>query len=272
MLVRLSGGPEDAAVLRPAGDLAAVFGAHVRCVHVPAEPPPIAELAGTVDWKGFRPAPDEARERRAGAARRAFNTWRTELGWPVSGDTTAGGVTVGYQDIDGDEATILAERARVADLAVLARPDGLAPLFVFDSLLSGSGRPLLMVPPAPQRPMRGAVVAWNGSVQAARALAAGVPLMQALGGDVTVLCVAERKWKGAASDAVSYLGWHGIAASVAEPSAEHVGTQLLSIARDRDAGLIVSGAYSHSRFRQILFGGVTGHLVEHTDVAILFAG
>lgn len=272
ILAPLGGTSDDAAVLDQAGDIAALFGAHVACVHVPAEPPPIADLAGTVEWKGFRPAPDEARDRRAGAARAAFNAWRTARGWPVSGDPAAAGVTAGYAELDGDEAAILAERARVADLIVVAKPGGLAPLFVFDSLLTGSGRPLLMASPGSPRPMRGAVVAWNGSVQAARAIAAGVPLIRALGGEVTVLCVAERNRKGSAADAVSYLRWHGIAAVTAQPTDEHVGAQLLAIARDRGAGLVVSGAYSHSRLRQLLFGGVTGYLVENADIAVLFAG
>lgn len=274
ILARLSGHPDDSAVLRHAGDLAAAFGAHVGCVHVPSEPPPMAELAGegTSDWRGFKPPKDEARDERAGAARRAFNAWRTEHGWPVSGDAGIASVTVGYGDIDGDEAIVLTERARVADLAILARPDGLASLLVFDSLLAGSGRPMLMVPPATPSQMRGAVVAWNGSLQSSRALGASVPFLQAFGGDVAILSVAERNRRATAADAVAYLRWHGIEAMIATPTTENVGVQLLALAHERGAGLIVSGAYSHGRLRQLLFGGVTAHLVERADVAVLFAG
>ncbi|MCC6737040.1 MAG: universal stress protein [Bauldia sp.] len=271
ILARLSGGPEDAGVLGHAGDLAAAFGAHVNCLHVPSEPPDMAELTGAPAFKGFGRRPDHDRDTRSAAARQAFNAWRQQRGWPVSGDPAAGVVTVGYGERDGDEATILAERARVADLVAIARPDALAALFVFDSLLSGGGRPLLMVPPHPARAMRGAVVAWNGSVQAARALGAGVPLLRALGGNVTVLCVAERDRQGSAADAVTYLRWHGIEAAIAEPTTEPVGAQLLALARDRDAGLLVSGAYSRSRLRQLLFGGVTGYLAEHADIPVLLA-
>jgi len=179
---------------------------------------------------------------------------------------------VGYADLDGDEATVLTERARVADLVILARPDGLASLFVFDSLLSGGGRPMLMVPPGAPAKTGGAVVAWNGSLQSARALGAAIPLLRASGGEVAILCVAERNRRAVASEAVEYLRWHGIAATVPAPTAEHVGAQLLELAHERGAGLIVSGAYSHSRLRQLLFGGVTAHLVERADIPVLFAG
>ncbi|MCW5715028.1 MAG: universal stress protein [Bauldia sp.] len=275
ILASLSGRSGDSVVLQHAAELARTFGAHVGCVHVPSEPPPIAELAGkdaASAWRGFKPPRDEARDERAAAARRAFNMWRTEHGWPVSGDAALASVTVGYSDIDGDEATILTERARVADLAVLVRPDGLAALFVFDSLLAGSGRPMLMVPTAAAPTGQGAVVAWNGSLQSARALGAAVPLLRAFGGEVAILCVAERNRKATATDAVGYLHWHGIEATIAPPTTENVGVQLLALARARQAGLIVSGAYSHSRLRQLLFGGVTAHLVERADVPVLFAG
>lgn len=275
IMARLGGRPEDSAVLHHAGALATLFGAHVNCVHVPAEPPPIATLAGEgapPDSWGFQPVSSHARDERAAAARHSFNAWRTGNAWPVSGDPAASSVTVGYADLDGDEPSILAERARLADLTVLARPEGLVSLFVFDSLLSGSGRPVLMVPPAPAGPAPGAVVAWNGSIQSARALAAGIPLMQAAGGEVAILSVAERNRHAAASDAVAFLRWHGIDATIATPTEGDVGTQLLTLARQRGAGLMVSGAYSHGRLRQLLFGGVTAHLVQHADLPILFAG
>lgn len=273
ILVRLSGRVDDGSVLGRAADLARTFGAHVGCVHVPSEPPPIADLAGGgSNWRGF-PAPgDDASEVRAAQARRSFNDWRTEHGWAVSGDARTAAVTVGYADLDGDEATVLTERARVADLVILARPDGLASLFVFDSLLSGGGRPMLMVPPGAPAKTGGAVVAWNGSLQSARALGAAIPLLRASGGEVAILCVAERNRRAVASEAVEYLRWHGIAATVPAPTAEHVGAQLLELAHERGAGLIVSGAYSHSRLRQLLFGGVTAYLVERADIPVLFAG
>ncbi len=132
------------------------------------------------------------------------------------------------------------------------------------------GQNLLVPLPHSRNPSSSPAPPWFR--EQALAARAAIPLLQASGGGVAILCVAERNRRAVASEAVEYLRWHGIDATVAAPTAEHVGAQLLAFAHERGAGLIVSGAYSHSRLRQLLFGGVTGHLVERADLPVLFAG
>ena len=119
-----------------------------------------------------------------------------------------------------------------------------------------------------------ALVAWNGSIEATRAVTAGLDLIKAMG-KVRVLSVKEGKREAhPASDLTHFLAWHGVAASVGEPPADaHKATaeHFLNAAREANATLIVMGAYSHGRLRQLVLGGVTSHMNDAADLPVLMA-
>jgi nucleotide-binding universal stress UspA family protein len=123
--------------------------------------------------------------------------------------------------------------------------------------LFDTGRPVLLAPPAaPAQFPQWAVIAWNGSAQAARAAAAAVPLLRQAQG-VTILVGSQER--GIAADyIVDYLTGHGIEPEVgsfrsAGLTARARGRALLAATRDLDAGLLVTGAYGESQ-RNSIFG------------------
>ena len=69
----------------------------------------------------------------------------------------------------------------------------------------------------------------------------------------------------------AYLRWHEIYAETQlfKPQTKDVGAGLLGAARDFGADLLCMGAYSHSRLRQLILGGVTRHVLENSDMPVL---
>lgn len=182
-------------------------------------------------------------------------------------------------DVDGG----MAVQARYADLVLVGqtdysvftpgRPDDLP-----EYLLLECGRPVLVVPYAACRlDLRGeALVAWDGSVEATRAISGALPLLRAAQ-RVTVLTFdGERAWPNPATDPGSlmadYLRRHGIHARMGRrPGTPHVAEALLAEAEHVDAGLLVMGAYGHSHFRELLLGGVTARILRTMTLPVLLS-
>jgi len=103
-----------------------------------------------------------------------------------------------------------------------------------------------------------AMVAWNGSPEASRALCNAVPLL-ALASRVTIVEVTEDHSGFPALEAAQYLGYHDIKAEVREhPKAEDSTSDALRRAAvEIEASYIVMGSYGHSRLHERVFGGVT---------------
>jgi nucleotide-binding universal stress UspA family protein len=165
-------------------------------------------------------------------------------------------------------------RDRAADLVIVGG-DGSAILDPFaiagpSDLVLQAGRPVLVVPAAVKwLDLRSALVAWKDCPEARRAVADAVPLL-GKAREVRVAGIAEEEGGQAAvrhrvEDVVGRLSRHGIVARAQTP--ERCGNavvQLDRIAADTGAGIVVAGAYGHSRFREWVLGGVTQHLVAQT--------
>jgi nucleotide-binding universal stress UspA family protein len=170
----------------------------------------------------------------------------------------------------------LARDSAFADLIVIGRPGprSEAPAALVDAALFGTGHPVLIAPPvAPSRLAGAVLVGWNPTVQAERAVVRALPFLQKAE-RVVVLAVATGTRQGpSAAEAVRYLAWHGVKAAVREipPEDRPVGETLLAEARAMGADLLVMGAYSHSRLREMILGGVTRHVLEHAELPVLMA-
>lgn len=148
----------------------------------------------------------------------------------------------------------------LADLVVVSRSSGLAG----DLALTGSS-PVLALPDdtALKLPLGTVCIAWDGGSEAARALKAAVPLL-ANARDVRVLTVASDKANGfPPTEALRYLARHGVKAELAELNCGNSVEETIAneVARV-GAGLLVMGAYGHSRLREFLFGGVTRFFLD----------
>nr|WP_229417552.1 universal stress protein [Pseudoduganella buxea] len=186
--------------------------------------------------------------------------------------------------IDDQEADGLVARAACCDLAVLGQSSH-APavpgsrLDLAEHVLLRSGRPVLVLPDigAQFQPDGKALVAWDGSPEANRALVFALPLLR-LARQVTIVMLGDPGQPGAAAwvaepaDIARYLGRHGIGATVAaRDGGDDVAQALLSFAADESAGLLVMGAYGHARFRELLLGGVTATILQSMTLPVLMA-
>lgn len=124
-----------------------------------------------------------------------------------------------------------------------------------------AGHPLLVVPDGVTwLDLRSVLVAWKDTPEVRRALASALPMLRKAG-EVTVAEIPQSDEARAAlmarvADVAAWLAQHGITAAA----------QLEKIADNIGAGLIVAGAYGHSRFRELLLGGATQHLVTQSAV------
>lgn len=187
-----------------------------------------------------------------------------------------------WRMIEGMGTEIVPLHARYADLLILGQqdPDGPGTTgMVLEAALFGAGRPVLAVPYAGRFHAVGrrVLVAWNASRESARALADAMPLI-AGAESTTVLAVNPRRGIGGhgeepAADIALHLARHGLqvtAEQIVAPEVED-GEALLNAAAERDADLLVMGAYGHSRLREMVMGGVTRTLLRSMTLPVLLS-
>jgi nucleotide-binding universal stress UspA family protein len=176
---------------------------------------------------------------------------------------------------DDDGFSELKNRAKYADLVIAGQPepDGSgAPAWFAHELVMACGRPVLYVPYAGRFEDCGSrvLVAWNGSREAARALEDALPFLQ---GSRTTEVVTFDGEAGLDPDIGAHLARHDVKASVgAQPTGGiDVGSAILSRAADQAADLIVMGAYSQSRLRELVLGGATREVFKSMTVPTLMS-
>ena len=173
----------------------------------------------------------------------------------------------------GSQTELVAQFGRLADLIIVPRPARVSPPpKTIDAALRETGRPVLMLPPrAVDCVGERIVIGWNGSKEAAQAVAAARPILREAGA-VTVLTTDKRqKRRPNGGDLLTYLACHGIAASVSimDTRTRSVPEALLANARELDADLLVTGGYSRHRLREVIMGGVTRYLLAESDIPIM---
>jgi nucleotide-binding universal stress UspA family protein len=166
---------------------------------------------------------------------------------------------------------------RVFDSIVLARPgeEWQSPSMVtLESALFESGRPVVIAPPvSPSSLGKNVLVAWNCSTEQARATAFAMPLLR-LAERVTVLTVEGVTVAGpSGAEMARTLKLNGIAAeAMTLPASKRAaGETILAKADEFGCDLIVKGAYTQSRLRQMIFGGTTRHILAHAELPVLMA-
>jgi nucleotide-binding universal stress UspA family protein len=138
------------------------------------------------------------------------------------------------------------------------------------------GRPVLVVPRYGTFPTIGerVLVAWNGAREAVRAVNDALPLLQRAQ-LVTVLSIdpSDADHRIPSADITLHLARHGVTAVAAQTRGTDllVADILLSYAADLGADLIVSGAYGHTRLRELVLGGMTRHLLQTMTVPVLMS-
>ncbi|MGB6536907.1 MAG: universal stress protein [Xanthobacteraceae bacterium] len=166
---------------------------------------------------------------------------------------------------------------RLFDMIVLARPgpEWQSPsMITLESALFESGRPVLIAPPtAPRSLATNVLVAWNCSTEQARTMADAMPLLR-LAERVTIVTVEGATVAGPnGEDMARTLRLNGIAAQpiMLKSRKGGAGEVLLNKADELGCDLIIKGAYTQSRLRQMIFGGTTRHILANAKLPVLMA-
>ncbi len=180
-------------------------------------------------------------------------------------------------------ARYILQEARCADIIVSGGPsEALSDPFTIATpkdLVMQAGRPLLVVPDATEwLDLRSILVAWKDTLEARRATADSLPMLRKAK-DVTVAEILEEGDSQPAAvsrlrDVVAWLSRHGVAASelVSETDQDRdAPARLDAMAGEVGAGLVVAGAYGHSRFREMILGGMTQHLITQSARCVLLS-
>ncbi len=190
----------------------------------------------------------------------------------------AGSLSFGWLDDAPEGDAFVGTYGRVFDVIVMNRPDANSGRLHYRAIESGlfeSGRPILLAPPSPPPQIAtNVLVAWNCSTEQARATAFAMPLLR-LADRVTVLTVIGGTGVPgpSAEQLVRYLHRNGIAAvplSV-ELGGRTTGEAILATAESLGCDLLVKGAYTQSRLRQMIFGGATKHVLANAALPVLLA-
>jgi len=170
--------------------------------------------------------------------------------------------------------------ARLRDLTIVPVPEGdQLQHWHAESVVFGSGRPVLVVPHANKRgssfELGRVVVAWDFSQPASRAVADSLPILEKAR-RVEVVTVTNEKVitsKLTAAELAKNLAYHGIdvAIETVDAAGRKIGDVLQSYAEVHKADLLVMGAYGHSRVREFILGGATRSMLSHPPIPILLS-
>lgn len=177
----------------------------------------------------------------------------------------------------GRQVDVIKRHGRLADIIAVPKPDRDRNLGTntLKAALFHSGRPVLMCPAVEAKPPAlGARVtlAWNGSAEAARALASSMSLLRQAG-EVTVLSTGMDAGPGTdTTSLLAYLEQHGVQARLHEiADSGTVGPLLLSETKGLGADMLIMGAYGDSHERETVFGGNTQSVVDTSNLPVLLA-
>jgi nucleotide-binding universal stress UspA family protein len=283
ILVALTGFESDKCSLQTAFLAARLFDGHIIALHVrpnPAQPIPALVPAGAEIAVGTAEL-IEAQEREAAArmaaARRLFEDICTRQQAALK-PTARHAVSAEWRDTEGDLLERTIAEARFNDLVVLCRGDEAGGFSVGDigALVVSCGRPVLLAPnPAPSDVGAAVVIAWKETAEAARAVTAAMPFFAKA--DRTIVVMAEEDGGDPTSciastdHLVQQLRRHGFPAegTCVVPANRSIPDAVLDTARELGADLLVSGAYSHSRTREMLFGSFTRQMLKTSDLPVL---
>ncbi|MEO8713443.1 MAG: universal stress protein [Acetobacteraceae bacterium] len=280
LLLPLTGTAAGEAALTTALMIARAWDAHVLALHVRVDSRDVAPLAGEglsgAMIEEMMSATEKESAHRAHAVRAMFDRFVTAhevaLAEPVG---RRSGPSASFASVTGREEDVVAQQARLADVTVVPHPEAGEDVSSSDALhavLFDSGRPVL-VSPRVALPTIGTRVClgWNGTAESASAVSAALPWLKRAEA-VRILSSEGYQRRGpGAPELAAYLALHGVDADaeVFRPRQGAVGAALLAAAKDFGCDLLAMGAYSHSRLRQLILGGVTRHVLENSALPVM---
>jgi nucleotide-binding universal stress UspA family protein len=268
ILVVADGREGTQAVARTAMDLGTAFQCHVEWLHVrqgTAEGRTIAagSMGPAAVWEPLVLGDDGESDARAERARSLFKQLCEDPGLAIDVKETppCDRLTASFRELEGFEPDLVESEGRLVSGSSAS----------LHAAILGTGRPVLVLAPQGRSAMpTTAAIAWDGSKQAARAVTAALPLL--LRADkVVVITGLVNEDVSNPSRLVRYLSGHGVEARTWAfvPQEGSLGRDILGQSTEAEAELLVMGAYSRGRLRELVLGGVTRECLRHGEIPML---
>lgn len=278
ILVPVADRPECANALRTAFDIGQQLGAnlcgcHIRThrhadVSLPEDLGTLADYDAEWEkvWKGKK-------AQKSGAAAKAlFGEVAKRHDYPVIKKPMAAPGAFWLEKI-GSPDKVLSNMGPVSDLIIVSRPAAkggkLARLFLQAALMN-TARPVMILPQSKKPSIgRRISIAWNQSPAAAQAATAAIPLLRHAEKVNIIISGAETGVGPKSTQLATYLRSWGIKSQRVKARGEGDAKALLEAFQDTESDLLVMGAYSRSRLRQRVFGGVTEFMLHRANIPVV---
>jgi nucleotide-binding universal stress UspA family protein len=177
-----------------------------------------------------------------------------------------------WQEKVGTPDRILAIVGPMNDLIVVSRTaskGNVARLFML-SALQHSGRPVLVMPPGKTAvPGKRIAIAWNQSPEAARVVSACIPLLQTAEKVYIISAGRENRLGPKSTQLAAYLTHYGIQTGRIMTRGRDEPAELTASFKDTGSDLVLMGAYSRVRLRELVFGGMTEFMLGKSPIPVV---
>ena len=268
--------PSDA-IVDTAFLIATRFGSYIEGIHYRQLLPIIAGEGITLPGDYMAGFEEDARMQ-AEMAELAFKKMIEDRDIPFGAlDESSNVLRAGWHHMIGTDSLGVGEYARLFDLSIVERHAAETAInwkTTAETILFESGRPIIVINNhAPKVLGNRILIAWNGSTEATRSVSAAMPFLER-SEDIVILSVNGGVVSGPDGEQLSkYLSARGIVSEhkTIDTSDSSVGKAILEFAEDWKCDLLVKGAYTQSRLRQLVFGGPTRQIIENSSIPALFS-
>jgi nucleotide-binding universal stress UspA family protein len=209
-------------------------------------------------------------------SRSLFENFMQEHGVPCGGDTKA--LSSGWLEDAPEGDHFVGSHGRVFDVIVLGKPgrDPKGPrMTTLEAGLFESGRPVLIAPPLPQPQMgTNVLIAWNCSTEQARVTAFAMPILKRASRVIVLTVEGGAAVPGPTGQQLCrYLQFNEVPAKPLTVGLDGrvTGEAILAHASALGCDLLIKGAYTQSRLRQVIFGGTTRYILRNAELPVLMA-
>jgi len=278
ILVPVRGDGKGDNVLAHAAALARGFNAHIEITHCRAKPEDLLPFGVPIPAAvraQLTQSSTELFDAEEAGLRAELEALAKTLNLTLTDKPTGSAVTASFVEESGRQIDVIRHHGRLADLIAVAKPDidrniGTNTL---KAALFSTGRPVLMCPETggtvAEELGQNIVIAWDGSLEASRAVISTLPLLVAAK-QVTIVTATGKPASVTADELRDYLAAHDVSASVQIIEAKpNVARALLDTANKVGADMMILGAYSRNQELERLLGGTTQYIVDHATIPVI---
>jgi len=283
-MVPVRGDGKGEGLIDHALSLAATTGAHIDVVHSHSQPTDMLPYGTLMMTPAMKKSILEAATATAAGEedhlKKIFDKYCQDHDLLVTENPVAASdrISISWSEQIGAQANVVSMRGRLADLIIVAKPEQDTNLGVntLEAALLETGKLVMMVPHVHNGEMgKHVAIAWNGDSRAARTVTLGLCILK--NAEKVSVISAEKGGSDRLSglELIDYLAWHGITAEVEKfetsRSGSGAGHAILDRVHALGADSLMMGGYGHSRRRELILGGVTQHVIEHSDLPVFMA-